>query len=580
MENPFHFNAATSLDDNQIESLFIADYNYSRFILSKRNVFLMGERGCGKTMTLLYNKLNSLKMLNDKNAESNYQDNTRYIPVYVSCINPLHNKREHRLLDNKFHASFIAEHFLVLSIAHSITDTLLAINEIFSDDEKKLFQEELQYIFDEDFTSPSSNIFRSLQLYLSRELTKTQKDINRADSDSSYFETFTFSSLIMPIIELLLHNSILDKGHIIFMIDDAHDLNNYQQKVLNSWVAYRNNSLFSFKISAAKVPAYSFITSGGGSILRGHDYIQIDIEQPFQNDHSAFSKFATNIVERRLNMIDLDISPEDFFPVNPSFSTGLIEAEKIARSLAEEKYKKNERKKITDYVYKYGRAIYFRERNSKANKPPYSGFKAIVEMSSGVVRNLLEPCFIMYEDALSEHGHTDVTVIEPKIQTAVLNRLSEQMWSTLSVGVDKIVIGCPAGRAKHVENLFNTLAELFRNRLLDQSCSEPRAIAFTISGREDDLMKSLNPIIETARQAQFLYVRPGSAKDKGAVEDYYVPNKLLWPSRGLDPIGQHARVSIPALTLLDAATNATSIKGPLEDVIIQSELRFRHNDNT
>lgn len=580
MENPFHFNAATSLDESQIESLFISDYNYSRFVLSKRNVFLMGERGCGKTMTLLYNKLSSLKKLKKNKAKSNNQAETRYIPVYVSCINPLHNKREHLLLNNNFQASVIAEHFLVLSIAHSITETLIALNDIFSVDEIKLFQKELQYIFDEEFTTPSSDIFRSLQLFLGKQLTRTQKIINHADSDSSYFETFTFSSMIMPIIEMLLHNNTLEKGHIIFMIDDAHDLNNFQQEVLNSWVAYRNNSQFSFKISAAKVPAYSFITSSGGSILRGHDYIYIDIEQPYQNDRSAFSRFATKIVERRLKMVGLNIPPEDFFPVNPSFATDLKEADDKARIEAEGKYNENEQKKITDYVYKYGRAKYFRERDPKANKPPYSGFRTIVEVSSGVVRNLLEPCFIMYEDALSEVDHTVVGVIKPRIQTAVLNRLSEQMWNTLSVGVDKIVTGCPASRAKHVENLFNALAVLFRDRLLDQSCSEPRAIAFTISKGEDDLLRFLNPILETARQAQFLYMRPGSAKDKGAVEDYYVPNKLLWPSRGLDPIGQHARVSLTAKILLDAATNATPIKARLTAGRIQAELKFNHNDNS
>ena len=34
------------------------------------------------------------------------------------------------------------------------------------------------------------------------------------------------------------------------MLDDAHDLNKYQREHLNSWIAYRDNSLFSFKIFA------------------------------------------------------------------------------------------------------------------------------------------------------------------------------------------------------------------------------------------------------------------------------------------------------------------------------------------
>ena len=61
------------------------------------------------------------------------------------------------------------------------------------------------------------------------------------------------------------------------------------------------------------------------------------------------------------------------------------------------------------------------------------------------------------------------------------------------------------------------------------------------------------------------------AKDQGAKEDYYIPNKMLWPSRGLDPVGQHARVSIQAGALLDCALNKTSIPHKKSSVITDSQ---------
>ena len=66
-------------------------------------------------------------------------------------------------------------------------------------------------------------------------------------------------------------------------------------------------------------------------------------------------------------------------------------------------------------------------------------------------------------------------------------------------------------------------------------------------------MGKLNSLTELLRKAQLLYIRSGPAKDDGKRETYYVPNKILWPIRGLDPHGQHARVSIPADVLWDAA---------------------------
>ena len=66
-------------------------------------------------------------------------------------------------------------------------------------------------------------------------------------------------------------------------------------------------------------------------------------------------------------------------------------------------------------------------------------------------------------------------------------------------------------------------------------------------------MGNLKHLIEILRKAQLLYIRSGPSKDSGQIEPYYVPNKILWPVRGLDPHGQHARVSIPADVLWNAA---------------------------
>ena len=55
IKNPFEYEAANNLSDEDIINYYIEDYNYSRFIRSTKNIFLIGERGSGKTMTLLYN---------------------------------------------------------------------------------------------------------------------------------------------------------------------------------------------------------------------------------------------------------------------------------------------------------------------------------------------------------------------------------------------------------------------------------------------------------------------------------------------------------------------------------------------
>ena len=84
------------------------------------------------------------------------------------------------------------------------------------------------------------------------------------------------------------------------MIDDAHDLNEHQIRLVNSWIAYRDHSLFSIKVATVKVDRPPLITSTGGSILEGHDYTVVDMEKAAQNEQSDFGRLADRIVARRL----------------------------------------------------------------------------------------------------------------------------------------------------------------------------------------------------------------------------------------------------------------------------------------
>ena len=98
--------------------------------------------------------------------------------------------------------------------------------------------------------------------------------------------------------------------------------------------------------------------------------------------------------------------------------------------------------------------------------------------------------------------------------------------------------------------------------------SEPRAIVFSIS-QIDGFTNEYTEVIKLlriAQKAQFLYTRIGNAKEKGKQEIYYVPNRMLFPSVGLDPQGQHSRTSLKTIDLYNAAFHNTAFKtGPLEN---------------
>ena len=553
--NPFEYEQATTFAPTFVREVFIEDHNFTRFIQSNRNVFLIGERGSGKSMTLLFNSI-AVQILDG--GRSRLPDALPHLGIYVPCNTPLFHKREHELVESPEMAGIISEHFMVIGIAFAIAKGMnLFASSIQRSNERKL-REEFIYVLGADLL-PHRPIMEALESYLQKQARSSQENLNRLDLDGFRGQAFTFSSLIHPLLSAIGRLPSLNNPHFLILIDDAHDLNSYQMEALNSWISYRDRSLFSFKVAVADSVKYKFRTASGGTILEGHDFLSIDLERPFQSANSDYGKLAKDVVERRLSRIGLNVSAEEFFPPSRDFQVNIERCREAAELEAQSRYPNpDDTKRRRDYVYKYGRVKYFRERAAQANLPPYSGFETLTHISTGVIRNLLRPCYWMYDAVYSNQSESErqrpMTMIPPEVQTRVIRDQSERLWRWIETSLANSVDDCTLEDATRLYRLLDKLANLFRERLL-RANSEPRALAFSISALDDDLSSKLTPLLELGRRAQLLYFRSGPAKDDGRRETYYVPNRMLWPIRGLDVVGQHARVSLRARDLWSAAAN-------------------------
>jgi hypothetical protein len=444
---------------------------------------------------------------------------------------------------------------MVLAIAHAIAQELISASSTYDIDATNEFREELEYLLGQDLKSgiPTLN---ALMLFLERESYRSQTALNALKHQEFRTAAFTFSSLVHPLLLALRRTVPLHNSHFLLLLDDAHDLNPFQKKTLNSWLAYRDRSAFSLKVAVADLQGYDFGTISGSSILEGHDFLVVDLQKPFQSPHSDFGQMARDVIERRLKVLGLTASADEFFPPSHDFEADLAHYRESTQREAEVIYPDaSDAKKRKDYVYKYARAKYFQNRDPKSNLPPYAGIDTISHLSTGVIRNLLMPCYWMYDavvsaaDALNE---ASVKEIPADVQSKVILDRSTRLWDWMQHSLASSIDNCTLDDAKHVYQLFDQLGVLFRQRLM-ADISEPRAIAFSISGWSQEFEMSLRPVLEIARRAQLLYLRNGPAKDEGRRETYYVPNRLLWPIRGLDIVGQHARVSLKAKDLWSAA---------------------------
>lgn len=550
--NPFDFDGAKNLPDELLIDWFIDDFNYSRFLKSYRNVLLLGHRGCGKSMTLLYYSL-PLELKKNNNSTSHEEIDLSHAGIYISCSTPLARRVDHDFFEDEKLSRAISEHYFVLSIGVAIAKHCQQIIEIFSDNDLEELSDELFYVFDVELPKDKS-IFKSISRELNKELRMTQETFLSLTSREDFSFARTFYTLIVPLLNALRCTAPLQKTHFSLLIDDAQDLNEDQKLLLNSWLSYRDHSVFSFKVALATVVDFDRRTLNGGSIIEGHDYITINLEQPFQNENSQFGKLARNIIQKRLANMGITTPPEEFFEESPSFKLELQECwDEVATSFLS-KNPNADKKQINDFAYKQARALYFRKRSRKANRPIYSGLDTLIHLSSGVVRNLLLPCYWMYDDAISRSSGTPITSIAPSIQLDVILRESEKLWSRVRDGLDRELDECTKEQATLIFNLVSSLGDYFRDRLLNHT-SEPRVITFTISERTPSLDAELMPILGLMRKAQIIYRRSGPAKDAGRQEDYYTLNRLFWPARGLDAHGQHGRASIKASTLIQAMKN-------------------------
>lgn len=564
--NPFKSERASALSDEEVLNFYIEDNTYARFIRSTRNIFLVGERGCGKTMALRYNSFDiHCKRATQEGRDIDYST----IGIHISR-SPILQRQEYLLLNDNFRKSIFCEHFLVLAIMDEIARTLCRVSEVsvsVANESSRLFQD-CEYILGIELNK-DRDFFTAIKNYTSRESNLTQKKINEYGSGEFYNNTISFSSTIMPLIDIIKTIPVFNNSHFLLMIDDAQVMNEYQIKILNSWIAYRDHADFSFKVATTKVGRPNFITSTGGAILEGHDFTSIDMEKPFQNPDSDFYKLSRQIVMKRLELIGLnDLEVEAFFPENPEFTKAISECEQEVKKEAEKKYPNGTPKQINDHVYKYARAKYYRDRLEKgrANMPPYSGFKMITAISTGIIRNLLEPCYYMFDLAFS---NKDIAIreINHSIQNKIIIDKSKELWTFIAEGLDRYVENCSAEQARQLHQLFNNLMILFRERLKSHK-SEPRAITFTVSQKttHEQEYNQIQTLLDIARKAQILYTRTSRSKDDGKLETYYIPNRLLFPSFGLDPEGQHARVSIKATDLWKAASSNTPIPFQEEEV--------------
>ena len=573
--NPFDTPIVTNdLSADDAVELFSDVFAEFHTLRNPGHTFLNGSRGSGKTM--MYRLMQPDCMLLKNNCT--VVKELDFIGIYVGVKAPNFNKTEFVYLQN--HAdNIISEHYLTANLTTIIFDQLskLPFKESADDLDKmksiyklRFFKRltELGWEFKlpvkDTFTS-INEIFKSISLEC-LELLKVFNDFadnlfaKAKNNDINYSGVLLkYSNFLFDLLEQIKALPCMPEGKPFFiMIDDADNLNNTQKQIINTWISYRTINIISFKISTQLNYKY-FRTLNGDRIETPHDYSEINIADRYTSANRSFYKERIkDVVSKRLKRIGLDnIDPYTFFPPDK-------EQDKKVKALFEE-YKA---KKITqgktdkqayDFAYRYARPDFIKNLGGNRSSYSYAGFDQLVHISSGNMRQFIEPAKDMYYTMVTEQlTHTEkkaILDISPNVQSDVIKNYSYKSFVTFfdklkeekQVDIEKVdkdpkidekykeikkeEIKAAIFDLEKLSNLINALGKLF-NRILLSDASERRVFSIALNDEPDTELKK---VLDLGVELGFLQEYSIGNKYGTGKSRLYILNRIVSPNFGLDP---------------------------------------------
>lgn len=558
-DNPFAVHSPDALKDmpaERIVELFISEHSQLDNVKERKHTFIWGPRGSGKSFMLRYLEP-QCRFIEHGGPDSFFDSDRPFISIYTPCKKGELDRTELDLLSNQA-SQVISEHLLNLTVAE---ETIATLHEQFPEgyfhtDTKVQFAEEIVDLFDSGSIATSRNTASEkydldeepfewlIEVFIAEKRQISSYLRQRSlDSDVSYSAaTSGYHDFLLPMMSEVQNLIGSTDVPIYVFLDDAFHLFEEQQEVINTWIANRDQGIMCVKVSSTREQYDTFETVGRGVIELTHDYTELDFEELYTGDDQVYWKQVKEIAEKRLEVSDVPTSDIDEFL--PRRELELNRLEEIKQELKEEWIENEEPGRQSDYVSRYANARLFQELAEGKDKKYYSGFSEIVHISSGVVRNFLEPCQLMVNKEKQQGKDIEeISHIPPSTQNEVLSQISEDFLQQAPDKVAKSLNQDEMERVGDLKTLVRSLGQLFYNRLHNPDSREPRVFSFTVKGRIEE-GSQLSKVLELGQRIRYFEVKTYSKKGGGGREDWYILNRRLAPMFKLDPTGFEGRMTL------------------------------------
>ncbi|WP_165233529.1 ORC-CDC6 family AAA ATPase [Aquisphaera insulae] len=553
--NPFVVESPEKLSPEQTVSLFVKDYTRLETVRQRRHTFVWGSRGSGKSMMLRFLEP-QCQAIAEGSHDAVFRQRDAFLAVYCPCKEGHFNKSELEHIDEDSSA-VLSEHLLNISIAYNV---IFCLNEQFPAEYFELAEcsklaMSVSRLFDpasiagsakeaKELADVKSEPFTWLEQLLSAEIRKISSFLRERclkGSRANYKgATSGYHDFLLPFLKIVGGLRRLGKASIYVLIDDADRLTKHQQSIVNNWIANRDQATLCVKVSAQRESYKTFFTPRGGLIEQPHDFSEVDVEELYTTKKTDYYKKIALISQRRLILSDVPTKEiEKFLPASES-------EEKLFEQVREETAKEWETRKRqdkSDYVYRYAKARLFQKLKARKIDKSYAGFQNLVDLSSGIVREFLEPCYLMFDTLVAQgKDAADIAEIPVELQNRVINKYSKDVLIDRIEDIKKDMPSPGSSLPDKLRALVESLGLTFYNLLHDPDSKQPRLFSFLITG---PVPGELGDVLDLGVRYRF-FLAPTSqgGKSGGGQNPLYILNRRLCPAYKLDPSGFEGRLTI------------------------------------
>lgn len=534
--NPFAVEHPENLKIEEVRKLFVEDATNIKNLMSQDHTIIWGARGSGKSMVLRY--LEAIDFINDSTK------NNKFISIYIPIKEGMFNKSDFEQIPEKF-SSVLSEHLFNMYIAQktiNIIQNYIKTYQCIGLSEIEEYVQDIEELFGYLSLIDTLEIIdnfnvRPVGLELLKRIfcievskVKDYLDAVTFEEDKQYKGATTgYLDFLLPFMRRTLKLINVENLKFYLLLDDTGRMHEFQQKIINGWIANRDQSILCVKISTVKSDYKTFMTGNNWKIETPHDYSELETDDVYTSQGTEYYKKLKLICNRRLELAEINgIDITEYLPPDDKQQSMLNDIRK--------NYENCNQDSLEDLI---SHELFCKIGNGSRN---YAGFDNLVCISSGVIREFLQPCQVMYNKALEQSEDGIIKSIPSSIQNDVITDFAKNYLNKIEI-IKRDVELEEHSIVDLLKTFIQTIGELFYNRLKDKDKIEKRIFTFIIKDSKN-LSDEYNKMLEFGVSYGYLKKVSSSSKQGGGSYPRYILSRRLAPAFKIDPTSIKGKIEL------------------------------------